>query len=160
MTSIFKKNTIMTHLKHSVSPSLRVPYLPALKGSPLAGYFDYDRFFHSPWGHAFPPYNVKEDGKSFEIELMVPGYNKKDFNISVDGEFLTISTENKHEDEKKGEDYTHKQFEFSSFSRSFHMPANASEENIQAKYNDGILKLTIPKKNITAQKPKKSIEVK
>ena len=150
----------MTHLKHSGSPSVRGPYLPTLKGSPLAGYFDYDRLLHSPWGHAFPPYNVKEDGKSFEIELMVPGYNKNDFNISVDEEFLTVSVENKHEDEKKGDDYTHRQFGFSSFSRSFHLPANANEEIIQAKYNDGILKLTIPKKNITAQKPKKSIEVK
>jgi len=131
-----------------------------LKGSPLADYFDYDRFFHSPWGHNFPPVNVKENVKSFEIELMVPGYNKMDFNISMDEEFLTVSAEGKHEDERKGDDYTQKQFGFIEFSRSFHLPANANEQDIQAKYDEGILKLTIPKKNITASKPKKSIEVK
>ena len=150
----------MTHLKHSVSPSVRGPYLPTLKGSPLADYFDYDRFFHSPWGHNFPPVNVKENVKSFEIELMVPGYNKMDFNISMDEEFLTVSAEGKHEDERKEDDYTQKQFGFIEFSRSFHLPANANEQDIQAKYDEGILKLTIPKKNITASKPKKSIEVK
>ena len=115
----------MTHLKHSVSPSVRGPYLPTLKGSPLADYFDYDRFFHSPWGHNFPPVNVKENIKSFEIELMVPGYNKMDFNISMDEEFLTVSAEGKHEDERKEDDYTQKQFGFIEFSRSFHLPPNA-----------------------------------
>ena len=149
----------MTHLKHSVSPSVRGPYLPILKGSPLAGFFDYDRFFHSPWGHAFPPVNVKENSKSFVIELMVPGYDKKDFNISVDEEFLTVSAENQNEDEIK-EDYTQKQFGFTSFSRSFHLPPNANDDDIQAKYDGGVLKLTITKKNIAAVKPNKSIEVK
>ena len=149
----------MTHVKHSALPSVRGPYLPILKGSPLAGYFDYDRFFHSPWGHMFPPVNVKETGKSFEIALMVPGYDKKDFNVSVDEEFLIVSVEREHEDEKKENDYTQRQFGFSSFSRSFHLPPNANEENIQAKYEDGVLKLTIPKKTLTAPVPKKSIEV-
>lgn len=149
----------MTHLKHSVSPSVRGPYLPTLKGSPLVDYFDYDRFFHSPWGHNFPPVNVKEDVKSFEIELMVPGYNKMDFSISIDEEFLTVSAESKHEDESKEGDYTQRQFGFSSFSRSFHLPEIAKEEDIQAKYDDGVLTITIPKKKLTAPKTKKSIEV-
>ena len=149
----------MTHLKHSVSPSVRGPYLPIVKGSPLKGYFDYDRFFHSPWGHSFPPVNVKEDGKSFEIELIVPGYDKKDFNISVEDEFLTVAAESKYQDKNKEGDYTQKQFEFTSFSRSFHLPANTNKEDIQAKYYEGVLKLSIAKKNITAPRPKKSIEV-
>ena len=90
---------------------------------------------------------------------MVPGYNKKDFNISIDEELLTVSAESKHEDEKKEDEYTQKQFGFMSFSRSFHLPENAKEEDIQAKYDDGVLKLTIPKKNLSASKTKKSIEV-
>jgi HSP20 family protein len=149
----------MTHLKHSVLHSVRAPYLPILKGSPPVGFFDYDRFFHLPWGHAFPPVNVKEDGKSFEIELMVPGYDKGDFNISVDEEFLNVSAESKHEGERKENDYTQKQFGFTSFSRSFHLPPNANDEDIQAKYDGGVLKLTIAKKNINVVKPKKAIEV-
>jgi len=150
----------MTHLKHSIAHSLRVPYLPTLKGSPLAGYFDYDRFFHLPWGHTFPPVNSKENGNSFEIELSVPGYDKKDFNVCVDEELLTVSAESKHQDEKKGDNYIKSEFGFNSFSRSFHLPANANKEDIRAKYEEGILKLTITKKNIIAHKAKKSIEVK
>jgi HSP20 family protein len=150
----------MIHLKHSIPHSLRAPYLPTLKGSPLAGYFDYDRFFHSPWGHTFPQVNVKETGKSFEIELSVPGYDKKDFNISVDESYLTVLAEKNHDDEKKENNYTQSEFGFNSFSRSFHLPANANEEDIQAKYEEGVLKITITKKNIIADKPKKSIEVK
>jgi len=149
----------MSHVKHSIQHSLRVPYLPTLKGSPPAGYFDYDRFFHSPWGHTFPKVNVKETGKSFVIELSVPGYDKKDFNISLDEEYLTVSAEIKQEDEKKEDIYTQSEFGFNSFSRSFHLPPNANKEDIQAKYEGGILKLTIAKKNIIAA-PKKSIEVK
>jgi HSP20 family protein len=150
----------MTHVKHSITHPLRGPYLPILKGSPLAGYFDYDRFFHSHWGHTFPQVNVKETSKSFEIELAVPGYDKKDFNISVDEAYLTVSAEKNHEDEKKEDNYTQSEFGFNSFSRSFHLPANANEEDIQAKYEEGVLKITITKKNIIADKPKKSIEVK
>ena len=150
----------MTHLKHSIAHSLRAPYLPTLKVLPPAGYFDYDRFFHSPWGHTFPQVNVKETGKSFEIELSVPGYDKKDFNISVDEAYLTVSAESNNEDEKKEDNFTQSEFRFNSFSRSFHLPTNANEEDIQAKYDKGVLKLTIAKKNIIAEKPKKSIEVK
>jgi HSP20 family protein len=150
----------MAHVKHSVWPSVRGPILPMLKGALLPDFFSYDRFFHSPWGHAFPPVNMKENGKSFEIELMVPGFDKKDFSISVDEGFLTVSSEGKHEDEKKEDDYTQKQFESNSFSRSFHLPVNANEEDIQAGYEGGVLKLTIAKKNVMVSKSKKSIEVK
>ena len=150
----------MSHVKHSVSPSVRGPYVPSVKGSPLASYFDFDRFIHSAWHHSFPPVNMKENDKSFEIELLVPGYDKKDFKISVGEEFLTVSATGKHEDEKKEDDYIHQQFAFSSFSRSFHLPKNANDSDILAKYDDGILRLTIPKKVPTVPKAKKSIEVK
>ena len=150
----------MTHVKHSIAHSLRAPYLPTLKGAPLAGYFDYDRFFHSHLGHTFPQVNVKETGKAFEIELAVPGYDKKDFNISVDEAYLTVSAESNNEDGKKEDNYTRSEFGFNSFSHSFHLPANANEEDIHAKYEDGVLKITITKKNIIADKLKKSIEVK
>jgi HSP20 family protein len=140
----------MAHARHPFSPSMRGPHLPTLKEFPLTDFFDYDRFFHSPWGHVFPPVNVMENGKSFEIELVVPGLEKKDFNIFVDEGFLIVSTANKHEGEVGSR----------SFSRSFHLPVNSNEEDIQAKYEAGVLKLTIPKKNITEVKAKKPIEVK
>ena len=103
---------------------------------------------------------MMETNKSFEIELMAPGYDKKDFNISVDDNYLTVSAESKHEDEKKEGKYTRRQFELSSFTRSFHLPANANEEDVQAKYDGGVLKLTIAKKDIIAPKLKRVVEVK
>ena len=149
----------MAHAKHPFSPSVRGPYLPTPKEVPVTAYFDYNRFFHSPWDHAFPPVNVKENDKSFDIDLMVPGFDKKDLNISIDEGYLTVSAEIEHEEEKNEVTYTKKEFVSSSFSRSFHLPVNANEEDIQAKYEGGVLTVTIAKKNITAAKPKKSIEV-
>ena len=140
----------MAHARHPFSPSMRGPHLPILKEFPLTAFFDYDRFFHLPWGHVFPPVNVKENDRSYEIELIVPGLEKKDFNIFVDEGFLIVSTESTFE-EKVGS---------RSFSRSFHLPPNVNEEDIQAKYEGGILRLTIPKKNIAEVKARKPIEVK
>ena len=145
----------MAHVKHSVWPSVRGSVLPTLKGSPLTDFFDYDRFFHSPWEHSLPAVNVKENEKVFEVEFAAPGSNKNDFDISVEDGLLTISAERKHEDEKKEDNYTRREFGYNSFSRSFSLPANTSEEDIQAKYEEGVLKLTIAKKNIPAAKPKK-----
>ena len=138
----------MAHARHPFSPSMRGPHLPDLKAFPLKYFFDYDRFFHSPWTHAFPPVNVTENDKSFGIDLIVPGLQKKDFNIFVDDMLLVVSTENVNSDKVAP----------SSFYRSFHLPPNVNEEDIQARYEAGVLKLTIPKKAVEV-KAKKSIEV-
>ncbi|HET6542623.1 MAG TPA: Hsp20/alpha crystallin family protein [Chryseolinea sp.] len=135
---------------------------PTLRGSPLSDFFDDDRFFNSPWfrGQSLPAVNVKENDKAFEVELAAPGFDRNDFDISVDDGVLTVSGINKREDEKKGGNYTRREFGYSSFSRSFNLPANTSEEDIQAKYEEGVLKLIIAKKNIATAKPKRSIEIK
>lgn len=135
---------------------------PTLRGLALSDFFDDDRFANSPWfrGHNLPAVNVKETDKAFEVEVAVPGFNKKDFNISVEDGFLTVSAESKHENEEKEDNYTRREFGYSSFSRSFNLPVNTNEEDIQAKYEEGVLKLTIAKKNISAATPKKTIEIK
>ena len=107
-----------------------------------------------------PAVNVKENDNAFEVEIAAPGFDKKDFKISVDDGLLTVSAESKREDEQKEGNYTRKEFGYSSFSRSFNLPLNTSEEDIQAKYEEGVLKLIIAKKNIAAAKPKRSIEIK
>ena len=133
---------------------------PTLRGSSLSDFFDDDRF--SPWfrGQSMPAVNVKENDKAFEVEIAAPGFDKKDFKISVDDGLLTVSAESKREDEQNEGNYTRKEFGYSSFSRSFNLPLNTSEEDIQAKYEEGVLKLIIAKKNIAAAKPKRSIEIK
>jgi len=128
----------------------------------LADLFDNDRFFASPWlsGRNMPAVNIKENERNYEVELAVPGYDKKDFEISIDNGVLTVSGEKGEETEKKEDNYTRREFGFSSFSRSFNLPTNINEENIDAKYADGVLKLTIAKRQESNGKSRKQISIK
>ena len=128
----------------------------------LADLFDNDRFFASPWlsGRNMPAVNIKENERNYEVELALPGYDKKDFEISVDNGVLTVSGERSEETEKKEDNYTRREFGFSSFSRSFNLPTNINEENIDAKYADGVLKLTIAKRQESNGKSRKQISIK
>lgn len=134
---------------------------PSLSGGWLSDFFDNDRFFDASWlkKQSVPLVNVKENDKNFEVELAAPGLSKKDFNISVENRVLTISSEKKEEKEMKEKDYTRREFSYSSFSRSFALPENVKEEDVNAHYQDGVLKLTLAKMESTPQKAKKAIEV-
>ena len=131
-------------------------------GSWLSNFFDNDRFYDSDWLKKMnmPAVNVHETEKSYEVELAAPGLSKKDFKITAEEGILTVSSEKNEEKEQKEKDYTRKEFEYSSFSRSFTLPQNINEEDIKATYEDGILKLTIAKHLASQPKPKKAIEVK
>ena len=85
---------------------------PSLTGSLLSDFFDDDRFFYR---QAIPAVNVKETNKAFEVELSAPGYNKKDFNITVDNKLLIVSAESKKDSEKSEDNYTRREFGYSSF---------------------------------------------
>jgi len=107
-----------------------------------------------------PSVNIKENEKDFELELAVPGRKKDDFNIEIDNDVLTISSELKHEDEVKSENYTRREFGYTSFKRAFTLPETINADNIKANYEDGILKFTLPKKEEALPKPKRLIELK
>jgi HSP20 family protein len=134
---------------------------PTLGGSLLSDFFDDDRFFNMPWSgnRGVPAVNIKENEKNFEIEVAAPGYDKKDFNISIDNGILTVSAEKREEKEKEDGSYTRREFGYSSFARSFSLPNNITEETIDAKYQDGVLKLTIQKQE-TSVRNKKQISIK
>lgn len=107
-----------------------------------------------------PSMNVKETKKTFEIDIAAPGFDKKDFNVSIDNGILEITAENKKEMEKKTEDFTRREYNYSSFSRSFTLPENVNEkEEIDASYKNGILKLVLNKLKEVEVAPKKVIEV-
>jgi HSP20 family protein len=135
---------------------------PSLGGSLLSDLFDDEGFMNSRWltGRNVPAVNVRETDKNYEVELAAPGYAKKDFNISIDNGVLTVSAERREEKEKKEDNYTRKEFGFSSFSRSFNLPVNTKEEDIDARYEDGVLKLMIPKKEEPNGRTKKAITIK
>lgn len=94
-----------------------------------------------------PSVNIKESAESFDVEVAAPGMDKKDFNITLDGNTLTISSQKQHEQEKKEDNYTRREFSYQSFRRSFELPKDVVDaDKINAKYENGILHLTIPKR--------------
>ena len=96
-------------------------------------------------GISIPAVNVTENKKEYKLEVAAPGFKKEDFNLEVKNGYLTISGESKSDEEKKDEQYTRREFRYNSFSRSFALPDNVREQDIQARYNDGILWITLPK---------------
>jgi HSP20 family protein len=92
-----------------------------------------------------PAVNIKETEKNFDIEVAAPGFQKQDFKVDIDNGLLTISAENKNEKEESKENFTRKEFSYSSFTRSFTLPENVRQEDIKAKYDNGLLRLTLQK---------------
>ncbi|TDQ29230.1 Hsp20/alpha crystallin family protein [Zeaxanthinibacter enoshimensis] len=109
--------------------------------------------------NSFPAVNIKENEKDFELELAIPGQKKEDFNIEVDNNVLTISMETKNEEETKEDNYTRREFSYRSFRRAFTLPETVDEDKINADYQDGILKFTLPKKEEALPKPKRLIQI-
>ena len=108
-----------------------------------------------------PAVNIKETSDNYEVEVAAPGMTKKDFKVMLDGNTLTISSE-KETQKEQNEDvrYSRREFSYQSFSRTFTLQKDVVDtENIQAKYEDGVLRLLIPKKEQAKQKPPKLIEI-
>lgn len=106
-----------------------------------------------------PALNIKETDTDFEIQLAAPGFTKKDFEITIDDGCLNISAEKEHSEEEKEENYTRREFSYNSFKRSLQLPDSVKEEEVKAKYNDGILSFKLAKKEEAKKRPPKVIEV-
>jgi HSP20 family protein len=109
-----------------------------------------DRFFSDSMSAALkqftPAMDIAEDEKSYEIHVAVPGVKKSDFNINlIDGK-LTVSGERKMEEKKEGKNFHSLETQFGSFRRSFFLPEDVVTDQIEASYEDGVLKLILPKK--------------
>ena len=106
-------------------------------------------FFDFDFANFMPSVNIIENTKEFMIEMAAPGLKKSDFKVNVLNGMLTISTEKKVETKEEFENYTCREFSYKSFSRSFRLPENCFPDKIDAKYENGILHLAIPKKEVT-----------
>jgi HSP20 family protein len=115
----------------------------------------FDDFF-KPWNGWFgsndwpkamnmPSVNISEEKDHYMVSLAVPGLKKDDFKIDIDGNMLTISSEKEQNKEDKDKKYTRKEYSFSSFSRSFSLPEEINKEKITAKYEEGVLKISLPR---------------
>lgn len=107
-----------------------------------------------------PAMNIKEHENDFDIEFAAPGFAKQDFEITIEGDVLTVYGEKSHEKEEKEEDYTCKEFEYNTFKRSLKLPNTIDKEKaLKATYKNGILRLHLLKKEALKKTPKKVIEI-
>lgn len=114
--------------------------------------------FFKPWNEWFtnsgyiskpltvPAVNVVENQNEYKVSLAAPGLKKSDFQIDIEGNMLSIQSEKEDTKEEKDEQFTRKEFMYSSFSRSFTLPEDVKQDKIDAVYEDGVLKITLPKK--------------
>lgn len=122
--------------------------------------FDWtDRFWLPENSVEVPSANVIENDKEFKLELSAPGFGKEDFKVDVEDGVLCISAEKEKSSEEEKENYRKKEFSYSSIRRSFTLPENVKEDKIDAKYENGILKIVLPKMAIESKKPAKEIKV-
>jgi HSP20 family protein len=128
-----------------------------------------NRFFTPPlldFNHDFfeenfytPPVNIIETNENFRLDLFTPGMKRENFKVEVENGILTLQGEKEKNEKEGNENYCRCEFSYNSFSRTFQLPDNVDETHIHAKYNNGILEVTIPKKEITASRPKTQITV-
>ena len=121
-----------------------------------------DDFFRNDLGGKasfVPSVNISEKTNAYEVELSVPGFNKEDFKIEAEKDVLNVSCEHKEEKKDETKQFTRREFRYGSFSRSFTLPENANTDGIQACYENGILVLDIPKKEVVNTNKAKEIKV-
>ena len=107
-----------------------------------------------------PSVNVVESDENFRLEVAAPGLDKNDFKITLEGNLLTISSEKENEQTTGEENFSRREFSYQSFQRSFQLPKNVvDEDKIIARYENGILLLSIPKREEAKQKPPRMIEI-
>jgi len=107
-----------------------------------------------------PAVNISEDDLQFIIEFAVPGKDKTDFIIEAKDDVLSVSLETEHSDSDVTNLYYKKEFDYKSFQRNFNLPDSVATDKIKAAYKEGVLKLTLPKKEESLPHPKKLITVK
>ena len=118
-----------------------------------------DEFMGVPVSRQFatPAVNIIENDKQYDIQIAAPGMTKDDFKISInDNNELVINLEKKQKEEKKDDDkrtWLRREFSYASYSQSFVLPEDVKEENINAKMENGVLNIVLPKKEETEQKP-------
>ncbi len=110
---------------------------------------------------SLPAVNIEEHEDKYNLELAAPGKSKKDFNIELDNDLLTISSETKEDNktENKERNFTRREFSYESFKRSFTLPESVDTSKIKANYKNGVLILELPKREEAKTQPKRMIDI-
>lgn len=109
-----------------------------------------ESFFNDDFigNNSYPKSNIKESKNSFLIELSIPGFNKDDIELNIDNDILSIKSSIENVINNKDENVLYKEFSYNSFERTFKIPENVNKDKINAKFDLGLLKITLPKKEI------------
>jgi HSP20 family protein len=162
------KNRTMSHLVLTPTGRIRRKSRPNVDQFPGLGTLlndfwseDMPSVFRSNFneGMTLPKVNIKESVDSFEVQMAVPGFKKDNFNISIENEELLISAEIEENKDESNDQYTRREFGYASFRRNFILPETVDGDKIEAKYEDGILNVVLPKKEEAKPKPAKTIKI-
>lgn len=129
----------------------------------LDDFFGLDRYPARYVNNGFkslPAVNISEGENEFTIEVAAPGLEKKDFKIDIENDVLTIASLREDNKEETHDHYTRQEFRYCNFSRSFNLPDTVDAENISAAHKNGILNVSIPKKEEAKAKPARQIAIK
>jgi HSP20 family protein len=122
--------------------------------------FNWNNSNFSSTSTTVPSVNIKETDEHFEVEMAAPGMDKKDFKISLEGNTLSIASQKQRSEEKNEEGYSRKEFSYQSFQRTFVLPRDVVDDSkITARYENGLLHLTIPKLEEARKKAPRLIEI-
>ena len=144
-----------------MKPSIYRPFTPAFRG-----FFDdflpknMTSMFGGEDSFSTPAVNIKETDTNFHLEVAAPGLQKEDFKLAVENNILTISAEQQKSSEDQTDNYTRKEFQYSSFKRSFQLPEHIQEDKILATYDNGVLTIDLPKNEATIAPKGRTIEIK
>lgn len=131
----------------------------------MGGFFDnffnqnLTDFFGSDFSIQSPSINVVEGTEDFRIEVAAPGLEKEDFEINVENGMLHLSAQREAREEVEEDNYLRREFNYTSFKRSFQLPESVEANDIEANYNNGVLTLILPKQEEAKAKPIKKIEI-
>lgn len=123
-------------------------------------FVDWSSSNFSPTQTTLPAVNIKENDDSFEVVMAAPGMSKDDFKINLDNNLLTISSEKENEKEEQQEKFSRREYSYQSFTRSFTLPKDTVDsDKIKARYENGELFISIPKKEEAKTLPPREISV-
>jgi HSP20 family protein len=131
--------------------------------NPAFSYLFDDFILNQDWGYqkdSLPAVNIITSEDQFDIELATPGNKKADFQIEVEDDILIISSETVSQSGDTETSYERKEFGYNSFQRSFNIPESVNTDKISATYKEGVLTLSLPKKEEALPQPKKLISIK
>ena len=122
--------------------------------------FNWGNNNYSTTSTTVPSVNIRETADNYEVEMAAPGMDKQDFKITLNDNLLTISSAKEQNSESNQDNYTRREFSYQSFQRSFELPKHVVDErNINARYENGLLHLTIPKREEARQQAPRTIEI-